>query len=117
MLINNWGYLHIFFFVLLLFTQIVGPYIAFEDIDSRIEDGTITQRLMLKQKFILQRSFFDDSTKNVSDRAVNEFKQTCKNIFDLIPLPTSLEFSLFKSFGIVNDDDLEDNVDEIDTDL
>ena len=72
---------------------------------------------MLKQKFILQRSFFDDSTKNVSDRAVNEFNQTCKNIFDLIPLPTSIEFSLFKSFGIVNDGDLEDNVDEIDIDL
>jgi len=108
---------YFFYFVLLLFNQIVGPYIAFEDIDSRIEDGTITQRLMLKQKFILQRSFFDDSTKNVSDRAVSEFNQTCKNIFDLIPLPTSLEFSLFKSFGIVNDGDLEDNVDEIDIDV
>lgn len=94
----------------------VGPYIAFEDIDHKVEELNITRRTLLKQKFILQRSFFEDSTKNISHRVVDECNRYFQNIIDTIPLPTPIEFELFKSFGII--DDTQENVlDEIDEDL
>jgi hypothetical protein len=71
---------------------------------------------MLKQKFIIQRSFFEDSTKNVSARAVQEFNEFCNNIIQTIPLPSPLEFSLFKSFGIVNEALIDEDV-EVDIDI
>jgi hypothetical protein len=69
---------------------------------------------MLQRKFIIQRSFFEDSTKGVSDRAVKEFNNYSQNVIDTIPFPSAKEFELFQCFGIVdNNDDL--NV--VDTDI
>ena len=66
---------------------------------------------MLQQKFILQRPFFEDSTKEVNRRSVLEFNDYCSNIIKTIPLPTSIEFDLFQSFGKNVDEEHEDLID------
>jgi hypothetical protein len=54
---------------------------------------------LLQYKFVLQRPFFEDSTKNVNPRAVKECNAFFNNIIDTIALPSSIEFELFQSFG------------------
>ena len=71
----------------------------------------MTQQNLLQQKFILQRPFFEDSTKEVNPRSVLEFNDYCSNIIKTIPLPTSIEFDLFQSFGINIDEENDDIVD------
>ena len=55
-------------------------------------DGPITKHHLLQSKFVLQRSFFEDSTKKVNPRAVMECNDFFLNIINMINLPTSLEF-------------------------
>jgi len=93
---------------------VIGPYICFEDIDSKTDDGNNRIQNLLQQKFILQRAFFEDSTKKVNPRAVLESYTFSSNIINTIQLPSEIEFKLLQSFGInVNEDN--DNI--IDTDL
>ena len=66
---------------------------------------------MLQYKFVLQRPFFEDSTKNVNPRAVKECNAFFNNIINMINLPTSLEFELFQSFGKNVDEAHEDLID------
>ena len=66
---------------------------------------------MLQYKFVLQRPFFEDSTKNVNPRAVKECNAFFNNIINMINLPTSLEFELFQSFGTNVDEAHEDLID------
>jgi hypothetical protein len=47
---------------------------------------------------------------------VDECNHYFQNIIDTIPLPTMIEFELFKSFGIIEDNP-ENVEDEIDVDL
>lgn len=89
----------------------IGPYICFEDIDSKVEDGPITRQHLLQSKFVLQRPFLEDSTKNVNPRAVNEFNEFCSNIITFISLPSSIEFDLFQSFSKNVDEEHEDLID------
>ena len=69
---------------------------------------------MLQSKFVLQRPFFEDSTKNVNPRALIECNDFFLNIINTITLPTSIEFELFQSFGKNVEEAHEDL---IDTDL
>jgi hypothetical protein len=66
---------------------------------------------LLQYKFVLQRPFFEDSTKNVNPRAVIECNAFFNNIIDTITLPTSIEFELFQSFGKNVIDEHEDLID------
>jgi hypothetical protein len=64
-------------------------------------------------RFMVQRPFFSDSTKDVSERSVLEFSNFTNNLFENIPHISKLEFDFFESLGKqVIDDDSDNNDDE-----